>query len=1241
MAHRPVPSEPAPAAPRPAALLGWIIGVAVAGGLLIVVCGPPALPRALPSWEAIAAAAGAPSLPGDRPPLALLLLGLNWALWGLFAVLALSVAVSIAEVLVERFFPALAPLMGGLARRLALPVVRQAVRASLAASLVVATVPSAAAAGPGPLPAAIVRVADPRPAGIDQAWAADHGPPMEARDVSTPAAAADTVWHEVRAGDVLTAIADWYAADPLAYGRIAADNGLGDPNLLHMGQVLTIHGAVRTAPLPRDVAPPGPGERLYTVQAGDWLSTIARAAYGDMTRWPAIRERNWASIANPDLIRPGQRFVLPVVDGQPPRIGAAPRRAVVPAPPASAEPPARTEPPAPPVEPVAAPPPIVVGPNPVAAGLAEAEQQRPLPPRPEPVAAVAAVAVAPATATPTAARVEVAPAPAATPAPCADSEPAALATPIAAPVAAGGHGSQSASGAAVAPTPLPVDPLVAVLGIGGLGAVISGLAVARLRRRQRLAVGTDRELPVVMSAPTRPDPDGESGALVRDLAAQTRQRQAGVETDNRVVATARCLATLREELRIPYVAILSLVDRASWLQFRLILGGPQPLDLAAIEEALQGALCSPVEATLVHQWPTGAGHLSRLVVTCGEVAPDRRLTAGLAPPTPLVELGTTREGRLSVGLAGLAGGLLVAGRQALVALESAIFSLAVVYRPEQLAVVLLADEPFTAAFVEPAPLPHLAEPPRAATSPAAADVLAALHDEVRRRESRTSSDTRQWLLIVDRPAALDGPRLRTILRDGPAVGIYGLIALPADLPPDPALLDACQGRVITPLPDADAQALLFGGTPPADAAAPGQAWLVLEEVEPVALQLYRMAADDRRQLLALLAAGTPELDQADAAGVPAPAAPSPATTNERQAAAPAGAAEDLLAPVVPSTTSGAAAVTDPTANAAAAIEEVAEDGAAEAARSAPPPLATDPAEWTGPPPGWLGIRMLGAPQIMYQDELLNLAGKPLEFVLYLAAHRCRPVGAETIVTALWPNEGSLDTLRGRLQAAVSRAREALRVQMARIGGAADPRRLPDCILTDRGGYRLNPEAVWVDLVAVTARLERQQHLTDEQAVVVLSELLALFRPAAGQDPGAPAAEAGYPRQLFCAGHSYDWCVEYQEVYEGINYQSALWLAAAYARRREYRAAIALYRRLRELNPIDERVAEFEMLCHALTANRRGVREVMTALHEALTRELDGESVTPETMALYQGLVSGEVRPDPAAIVAQSPRPVYH
>ena len=234
MAPQTVSSGPAPsAAPRPIALLGWIVGLAVAGGLLVVVCGPPPLPRALPSWEAIVAAAGAPILPGDRPPLALLLAGLSWVLWGLYAVLALSVAVSIAEVLVERFIPALAPAVGGLARRLAIPVVRQAVRASLAASLVVAPLPSVASAGPGPQPAPIVRVAEPQPPPIAPGWPADHtpAPPAVTPSGATPGAPADTAWHAVRAGDALTAIADWYADDPLAYARIADDNDLGQPNL--------------------------------------------------------------------------------------------------------------------------------------------------------------------------------------------------------------------------------------------------------------------------------------------------------------------------------------------------------------------------------------------------------------------------------------------------------------------------------------------------------------------------------------------------------------------------------------------------------------------------------------------------------------------------------------------------------------------------------------------------------------------------------------------------------------------------------------------------------------------------------------------------------------------------------------------------------------------------------------------------------------------------------------------------
>lgn len=51
---------------------------------------------------------------------------------------------------------------------------------------------------------------------------------------------------------------------------------------------------------------------VYTVQSGDSLSKIAKQHYGNANAWTKIYEANKATIGNnPDLIKPGQRFVIP------------------------------------------------------------------------------------------------------------------------------------------------------------------------------------------------------------------------------------------------------------------------------------------------------------------------------------------------------------------------------------------------------------------------------------------------------------------------------------------------------------------------------------------------------------------------------------------------------------------------------------------------------------------------------------------------------------------------------------------------------------------------------------------------------------------------------------------------------------------------------------------------------------------------------------------------------------------
>jgi LysM repeat protein len=52
-------------------------------------------------------------------------------------------------------------------------------------------------------------------------------------------------------------------------------------------------------------------ETTYVVKKGDSLSKIAGELLGDANRWPEIFEANKDKIEDPNLIYPGQEFVIP------------------------------------------------------------------------------------------------------------------------------------------------------------------------------------------------------------------------------------------------------------------------------------------------------------------------------------------------------------------------------------------------------------------------------------------------------------------------------------------------------------------------------------------------------------------------------------------------------------------------------------------------------------------------------------------------------------------------------------------------------------------------------------------------------------------------------------------------------------------------------------------------------------------------------------------------------------------
>lgn len=94
--------------------------------------------------------------------------------------------------------------------------------------------------------------------------------------------------YAVRAGDTLSAIAARYGT---TYQKIAADNGIANPNVIFPGQRLRIY------------TNGGADKQYYTVQPGDTLSGIA-ARFGTSVAWLT----SYNNIPNPNLIYPGQTF---------------------------------------------------------------------------------------------------------------------------------------------------------------------------------------------------------------------------------------------------------------------------------------------------------------------------------------------------------------------------------------------------------------------------------------------------------------------------------------------------------------------------------------------------------------------------------------------------------------------------------------------------------------------------------------------------------------------------------------------------------------------------------------------------------------------------------------------------------------------------------------------------------------------------------------------------------------------
>ncbi len=120
--------------------------------------------------------------------------------------------------------------------------------------------------------------------------------------------------YTVKEGDTLFDIANTYYNDGYQYSEIVKTNNLTNPDTIETGQVLDIpklENAILTPVMQTTDTEWGLKitENTYTVQEGDWLSTIAGRAYGDIYAYSKIAQAN--NIPDPDNIEVGTVLTIP------------------------------------------------------------------------------------------------------------------------------------------------------------------------------------------------------------------------------------------------------------------------------------------------------------------------------------------------------------------------------------------------------------------------------------------------------------------------------------------------------------------------------------------------------------------------------------------------------------------------------------------------------------------------------------------------------------------------------------------------------------------------------------------------------------------------------------------------------------------------------------------------------------------------------------------------------------------
>ncbi|MBI3734490.1 MAG: AAA family ATPase, partial [Chloroflexi bacterium] len=249
----------------------------------------------------------------------------------------------------------------------------------------------------------------------------------------------------------------------------------------------------------------------------------------------------------------------------------------------------------------------------------------------------------------------------------------------------------------------------------------------------------------------------------------------------------------------------------------------------------------------------------------------------------------------------------------------------------------------------------------------------------------------------------------------------------------------------------------------------------------------------------------------------------------------------------------------------------------------------------------LSIRLLGAPQILFDGQPVQLARrKSRALIYYLAAHPS-PLARERLLAFFWPDASrasAQQVLRTTLSGLRKTLGAALVVSDESVALAADSE-------VDARAFeaRLSPPVADAPRLTQTLDLYRGDFLSDFTL------------------PGAPEFD--------------DWAAVERERYRRLRVRGLMALSQLHEAARNYSAALDALDRALAPDPLQEDLQRAALRLHYLGGDRAGA----IRRYEQFRRLLDDEMGVPpmaETRALYDAIITDTLAANPAPVVSASP-----